>query len=61
MAVDPNKQKLTDAQTIAKAQPTYGLTQSQFAKVHHGQVVNGFTISVEFGKVTGITAPVPEA
>ena len=60
MSTDPNRQLLTDSQSIEKAQPTYGLVQSQFARVHHGQVIDGFTISVEHGKVTGIESPEPE-
>lgn len=57
MATDPNRQLLADSITIDKAQPTYGLNSSQFAKVYHGQVIEGYTLSVEGGEVTEVTPP----
>lgn len=54
---DPNKAKLTESQTIEAAQPGYGLLRSQFAKVYHGQVIDGYTLTVEHGEVTAIEPP----
>lgn len=53
---DPNKTLLEEQALIDKAQPTFGLTKDQYAKVYNGQVVDGFVITVEFGQVTGIAA-----
>lgn len=53
---DPNKALLAEQELIDKDQPTYGLTKDQYAKAYHGQVVNGFVISVEYGQITNIEA-----
>lgn len=53
---DPNKTLLSEQALIDKAQPTFGLTKDQYAEVYNGQVVDGFVITVEFGRVTGIEA-----
>lgn len=55
---DPNKAKLVESQTIEAAQPGYGLIRSQWAKVYHGQDIDGYVLTVENGKVTGVTPPV---
>lgn len=61
MATDPNKALLSESQQVEAAQPGYGLTRSQWAKVYHGQEIDGYVLTVEDGKVTGVTPPDPEA
>lgn len=59
---DPNKQKMLDSTAIEKMQPTYGLTKGQYARVYHGQYVNGYRLSVVGKKVTSVAVPtVPAA
>jgi leucyl aminopeptidase (aminopeptidase T) len=56
---DPNKTLLEEQALIDQASPTYGLSKSQFATAYHGQVVDGFVITVENGEITGIAAEEP--
>ena len=56
---DPNKTLLSEQALIDKAQPTFGLTKDQYAQAYDGQVVDGFVITVEGGRITGIAAEVP--
>lgn len=53
---DPNKTLLQEQALIDAAQPTFGLTKDQYAQAYDGQVVNGFVITVEFGRITNIEA-----
>lgn len=53
---DPNKTLLNEQEQIDKDQPTYGLTKDQYATAYNGQVVTGFVITVEFGKIVSIAA-----
>lgn len=46
MATDPNKALLNDTKAVEAAQPGFGLVRSQWAKVYHGQVVDGYTLTV---------------
>lgn len=56
MATDPNKALLTESQAVEAMQPGYGLLKSQYAEVYHGQVIDGYVLTVENGVVTAITA-----